>query len=91
MKKRKAIIKKKTKDYRVVCITWGDAFIDTEDFTLEDAIKTQPVYRKTVGFLIHKNKHGYVLATDIYPELPEISAKMFIPLGIVIKVKVLKI
>jgi len=71
------------KSYKVVIVSWGDAFIDTGDFTIEDAKSTTPIYRKTVGFLICKNQHGYVLATDTYDELPEVAAKLFIPKGMV--------
>ena len=77
------------KKYRVVIVSWGDAFIETQDFTLEDAKTTEPVYRKTVGFLITKNRHGYVLATDTYDKEDEINAKMFIPKGMVTDVQYL--
>jgi hypothetical protein len=67
-------------------VSWGDAFIDTEDFDPEEAESVTPVYRKTVGFLIAKNQHGYVLATDTYDHEPEVSAKMFIPHGMITEV-----
>ena len=68
----------------VVIVEWGDAFIDTEDFTEKDAVKTTPVYRKTVGFYIAKNQHGIILATDIYSKKEDgMAAKMFIPWGMV--------
>lgn len=73
--------------HRVIVIEWGDAFIETDDFTIEEAKKTEPVYRKTVGFLIAKNQHGYVLATDVYRNKEDgVAARMFIPHGMVIKV-----
>ena len=82
--------RKPRKIYKVVCVSWGDAFIETDDFTLEEAIKTQPIYRKTVGFLICKNQYGYVLATDLYEkESYGMSAKMFIPKGMITEVKTL--
>ena len=68
---------------KVLLVEWGDAFIDTEDFDPKDAKNTKPVYRKTVGFLISKNQHGYVLATDVYDDLPEVAGKLFIPHGMV--------
>jgi len=68
---------------KVIVVSWGDAFIETDDFCPEEAQDTKPIYRKTVGFLIAKNQHGYVLATDIYDEETEVSAKMFIPHGMV--------
>jgi len=70
--------------YKMVVVSWGDAFIDTDDFNPEDAKKTTPVYRKTVGYLIAKNVHGYVLATDVYDKAEDgVAAKMFIPKGMV--------
>ncbi len=70
--------------HKIVVVEWGDAFIDTEDFDPEDAESTEPVYRKTVGFLIAKNQHGYVLATDVYDKKSDgAAAKMFIPHGMV--------
>ena len=72
-----------TRKYKMVIIHWGDAFIETDDFTYEDALTTTPVYRKSIGFLIAKNQHGYVLATDTYDSSPEVAAKMFIPKGMV--------
>jgi len=72
----------------VVVVHWGDAFIDTDDFGVEEAQETEPVYRKTVGFLIAKNQHGYVLATDLYAKKEDgAAAKMFIPKGMVVKVE----
>lgn len=75
------------KDYKVVEVYWGDAFIDTEDFDEAEAKDTKPVYRKTVGFLIAKNQHGYVLATDIYEDDEDgVAGKLFIPIGMATKV-----
>ena len=73
--------------HKVVMIEWGDAFIDADDFSIEDAEATEPCYRTTVGFLIAKNQHGYVLATDVYRNEKEVNAKMFIPHGMIIKVE----
>jgi hypothetical protein len=65
--------------HKVVVITWGDAFIDTDDFTQEDADATAPVMRSTAGFLVAKNQHGYVLATDEYGKDEDgVAARMFI-------------
>ena len=75
---------KQNKNYKVIVVEWGDAFIDTEDFDLEDAKKTIPVYRKTVGYLIAKNQHGFVMATDVYDLLDDgVAGKLFIPKGMV--------
>ena len=74
----------------VLKIEWGDAFIENDDFTQEEADATEPVYRTSVGFLISKNQHGYVLATDVYRDSAEVAARMFIPHGMVVSVKELK-
>jgi hypothetical protein len=70
--------------HKVLAVLWGDAFIDTDDFDQDSADTTEPVWRTTVGFLVAKNQHGYVLATDEYLD-PEdgVNAKMFIPHGMV--------
>ena len=71
-------------NYKVVVVRWGDAFIDTDDFDLEKAKDTHPVWRYTVGFFIAKNQHGIVLATDLYDKKEDgAAAKMFIPWGMV--------
>jgi len=76
---------------KVLLIKWGDAFIDSEDFDIKEAQNTGPVVRYSVGFLIAKNQHGYVLSTDVYDDNEEeAAAKMFIPNGMVLGVKELK-
>jgi len=77
------------KTYKIVLIHWGDAFIDSDDFDPIEAKNTEPCYRTTVGFLIAKNQHGYILATDTYDNEPEVAAKMFIPKGMVNKIEYL--
>ena len=55
---------------------------------MDDAKKTRPVGRKTIGFLVARNQHGYVLATDEYDKKKDgVSAKMFIPNGMIYEVK----
>lgn len=72
------------KEYTIVEVEWGDAFIDTDDFNDKDALKTEPVYRKTVGYFIAQNKHGLILATDVYKKDSEgVAGKLFIPWGMV--------
>jgi hypothetical protein len=76
---------------KIMIVEWADAFIDTGDFDIKEAKNTEPVYRKTVGFLIANNKFGTVLATDLYKKKEDgASAKMFIPKGMIIKKTVLK-
>ncbi|MGB5608477.1 hypothetical protein [Eudoraea sp.] len=74
---------------RIVRVDWDDAFIETSDFGVKEAKRTKGVARSTVGFLVAKNQHGYVLATDKYTlkKDGEFAARMFIPKGMVTKVK----
>lgn len=76
---------------KILAIEWGDAFIDVDDFKIEDALTVKPEYRTTVGFLIAKNQHGYILATDKYKD-PEagVSGKMFIPHGMITHIREIK-
>lgn len=77
--------------HKPVVIEWGDAFIDTDDFDEKDAKKTKPVMRKTIGFLVAENQHGFVLATDEYNKRKDgVAAKMFIPHGMVKEVRKLR-
>lgn len=77
---------------RVVEVEWGDAFIDTDDFDPKKAKNTEPVYRKTIGYLIAKNQHGYILATDVYNKKKDgVSTKMFVPHGMIVSVQEMKI
>jgi hypothetical protein len=90
MNSSKQPAQKRKKTYRIVLVSWGDAFIETSDFILEEAKETEPVYRKTVGFLITRNQHGLVLATDTYDSINDtFAARMFIPKGMVTDIQYL--
>jgi hypothetical protein len=74
----------------VVEVHWGDAWIDTKDYTFEEAKKLSPVMRKTIGYLINTTDDCIILATDLYknsktPEIEEntINTPMVIPWGMV--------
>jgi hypothetical protein len=76
----------------VVEVRWGDAWVDTSDYSLEEAKKFSPIIRKTIGYLVHVTDEHLILATDLYEEskTPEISKNtintpMVIPLGMVIE------
>jgi hypothetical protein len=83
------ITSSKQSAYRIAVVTWGDAFIESDDFTYEDAVATEPVWRTTVGYLICRNRYGYVLATDVYNDLDEIAGKLFVPHGMVTGIRYL--
>ncbi len=73
---------------KVLTIEWADAYIDTDDFTVEEAKEAKPCYRTTVGWLVAKNQYGYVLATDRYREEKEgVAGQLFIPHGVILKVE----
>ena len=65
---------------KVVEVKWGDAWVDTDDFSLTDAKKLKPIVRSTIGFLITENKEVVVLCTDFYEkEKKIINTPMVIP------------
>ena len=78
-----------------ICIQWlpdvqiGEYILAHVGFALnkvdeKDAEETGPVMRRTAGFLIAHNQHGYVLATDEYDkEKDGVAGKLFIPHGMV--------
>ena len=70
---------------KVVEVKWGDAWIDTDDFTLEDARKLKPVVRSTIGFLIKENSDAIVLCTDFYEKDKKIiNTPMIIPSNMIL-------
>lgn len=70
---------------KVVEVKWGDAWVDTDDFSLTDAKKLKPIVRSTIGFLITENKEVVVLCTDFYEkEKKIINTPMIIPRDMII-------
>ena len=70
---------------KVVEVKWGDAWVDTDDFSLTDAKKLKPVVRSTIGFLITENSEVVVLCTDFYEKDKKIiSTPMVIPRDMII-------
>lgn len=65
--------------HKVVVVTWDDAFVDTDDFTIKAAEKTKGVRRHTVGWLVAENDDGIVMATDYYEkDKKTFNTRMFI-------------
>ena len=63
---------------------WGDAWIDSKDYSLNDAKKLKPIQRKTVGYLINKTEDALILVTDLFlNEKDTVNTTMVIPLGMV--------
>lgn len=70
---------------KIVEIKWGDAWVDADDFSLDNAKKLKPIVRTTVGFLITENSEVVVLCTDFYEEDKKtINTPMVIPRNMII-------
>ena len=70
---------------QVVEVRWGDAWVDTDDFTLEEAKKLKPIVRSTIGFLIKESSDSIVLCTDLYEkDKKTINTPMVIPKDMVL-------
>ena len=76
---------------KIVEIKWGDAWVDTDDYSLEEAKKFSPVIRQTIGYLVNVTDDCIILATDLYAasKVPgafknTINTPMVIPMGMVI-------
>jgi hypothetical protein len=68
--------------HTIVIVSWDDAWIDTEDFTIKKAKKMKGVLRHTVGWLVDENEEGIVLCTDYYEKKSDgFNTPMFIPWG----------
>ena len=69
---------------KIVEIKWGDAWVDTDDFTLVDAKKLEPVIRTTIGFLVAETDKAVVLCTDTYEkDKKTINTPMVIPIDMI--------
>jgi len=70
---------------KVVEIKWGDAWIDTDDFSVTEAKKLKPVVRSTIGYLVSENSKAVVLCTDIFEkDKKTINTPMIIPTEMII-------
>ena len=70
--------------FPIVEVHWGDAWIETKDYSLEDAKKLSPGRRKTIGYLVCTTAECIILATDLYDIGKDIiNTPMIIPWGIV--------
>ena len=74
----------KENNFPIVEVYWGDAWIETKDFSLEEVKTLSPICRKTIGYLIDTTDECIILATDLYEiEKDIINTPMIIPWGIV--------
>ena len=73
---------------KVVEVKWGDAWVDTADILLADAIKLKPIMRSTVGWLVADNENELILSTDIFHSKKEsqyVNAIMVVPKGMIVE------
>lgn len=78
---------------QVVLVTWGDAHAEHGAITPEEARKIRAVKRQATGWLVSRNRHGIVIATDMdEEESGEVSYSgwHFIGRSMLISVKPLK-
>ena len=74
------------KGFPIAEVYWGDAWVDSKDYSLKDAEKLKPVLRKTVGYLVGTTDECIILATDLYLEEKDkdmVNTPMIIPWGMV--------
>ena len=57
--------------FKVVEVWWIDAWVDTDEISIKEALKKKPILTVSVGQLIAENKHGVVMVTDAYPKYPK--------------------
>ena len=70
---------------KIAEVKWGDAWIDTSDFSLADAKKLKAIVRTTAGFLIEENSEVVVLCTDFYEkDKKTINTPMVIPRDMIV-------
>ena len=70
---------------KVVEVKWNDAWIDTDDFTVKDAKKLEPIVRSTIGYLISYNSKAVILCTDFFEkDKKTINTPMVIPIEMII-------
>ena len=69
----------------IVEVRWDDAWIDTEDYDIEEAKLLKPIRRTTVGFLVAEREDALVLCTDKFEKDDKcINAPMVIPKGMIV-------
>ena len=73
--------------HKIPQVIWEDAWVDTNDVAMKDAVNLLPVLRSTVGYVISKeNEECLVLSTDLYEKAPGIvNTPMVIPWNAIIE------
>ena len=56
---------------KIVEVHWQDAWVDTDEISINAALKKKPILTISVGHLIAENEHGIIMVTDTYPKSPK--------------------
>jgi len=54
--------------FKIVEVHWLDAWVDTDEISVKEALKKKPVETITIGQLIAENDNGVVMVVDSYPK-----------------------
>jgi hypothetical protein len=78
----------KTKKPQLIIVEWGDAHAGARWIVEEDMVK-RPLVVTWVGFLVSNTKEGLSLAFGL-DESGNYAGHMFVPAGMIIKIKKVK-
>jgi len=56
---------------KIVEVHWDDAWVDTDEISVKQALTKKPIRTITVGQLIAENDDGIVIVVDSYPKSPK--------------------
>ena len=56
---------------KIVEVWWNDAWVDTNEISVKQALSKKPVLTVSVGQLIAENNEGVVMVVDSYPKSPK--------------------
>ncbi len=56
---------------KIVEVWWNDAWVDTNEISVKQALSKKPVLTVSVGQLIAENDEGVVMVVDSYPKSPK--------------------
>jgi hypothetical protein len=69
---------------KIVEVHWLDAWVDTSEITIKQALKKKPILTISIGHLVAENDDGIVMVTDVYPNSPKKGRiTSFVPWGMV--------
>ena len=76
--------------YDIVEVTWFDAQSSMNSFTIKEVIEElRPLYTKSCGYLINKNKESVILGFMIFGD-EIVKHHQCIPQGMIQNIKVIK-